>query len=153
MWFMFLLHWAIECKLSLEEHNNNNVKYIPVDKCPLGIHQIKFMIQTCPGLSYCCSVTQHAHSSLHLSQIWTRNNSGRLKVDAKFEPSWAPVHKLDCTLGLDGCYGRIDILWNNITPEDNNSQFSVLRMEYRLGGSSKKVSHVYFLLQVFWVII
>ncbi len=32
-------------------------------------------------------------------------------------------------------------------------QFSVPQLEYPLGGSSKKGSHVYFLLQVFWVIL
>ncbi len=33
------------------------------------------------------------------------------------------------------------------------SQFSVPQIEYPLGGSSKKGRHVYFLLQVFWVIL
>ncbi len=32
-------------------------------------------------------------------------------------------------------------------------QFSVPQIEYPLGGSSKKGSHVYFVLQVFWVIL
>ncbi len=32
-------------------------------------------------------------------------------------------------------------------------QFSVPQIEYPLGGSSKKGGHVYFLLQVFWVIL
>ncbi len=32
-------------------------------------------------------------------------------------------------------------------------EFSVPQIEYPLGGSSKKGSHVYFLLQVFWVIL
>ncbi len=32
-------------------------------------------------------------------------------------------------------------------------QFSVPQIEYPLGGSSKAGSHVYFLLQVFWVIL
>ncbi len=35
----------------------------------------------------------------------------------------------------------------------NKYQFSIPRIEYPLGGSSKKGSHVYFLLQVLWVII
>ncbi len=34
-----------------------------------------------------------------------------------------------------------------------NIQLSVPQIEYPLGGSSKKGSHVYFLLQVFWVIL
>ncbi len=32
-------------------------------------------------------------------------------------------------------------------------QFSIPQIEYPLGGSSKKGSHVYFLLQVFWVLL
>ncbi len=32
-------------------------------------------------------------------------------------------------------------------------QFSVPQIEYTLGGITKKGSHVYFLLQVFWVIL
>ncbi len=31
-------------------------------------------------------------------------------------------------------------------------QLSVPQIEYPLGGSSKKGSHAYFLLQVFWVV-
>ncbi len=34
-----------------------------------------------------------------------------------------------------------------------HNQFLVPQIEYPLGGSSKKGSHVYFLLQVFWVIL
>ncbi len=34
-----------------------------------------------------------------------------------------------------------------------SGQFSVPQIEYSLGGTSKKGSHVYFLLQVFWVIL
>ncbi len=33
------------------------------------------------------------------------------------------------------------------------SQFSVAQIEYPLGGSNKRSSHVYFLLQVFWIIL
>ncbi len=33
------------------------------------------------------------------------------------------------------------------------AEFSVPQIEYSLVGSSKKGSHVYFLLQVFWVIL
>ncbi len=37
--------------------------------------------------------------------------------------------------------------------KDLTIQFSVPQIEYPLGGSSKNSSHVYFLLQVFWVIL
>ncbi len=33
------------------------------------------------------------------------------------------------------------------------TEFSVPQIEYPLGGSTKKGSHVYFMLQVFWVIL
>ncbi len=36
---------------------------------------------------------------------------------------------------------------------DRQEEFSVPRIEYPLEGSSKIGSHVYFLLQVFWVIL
>ncbi len=42
---------------------------------------------------------------------------------------------------------KLSIVWYTI------QQFSVPWIEYPIGGSSKKGSHVYFLLQVFWVIL
>ncbi len=42
-------------------------------------------------------------------------------------------------------------IWHLFT--HNTKQFSVPQIEYPLGGSSKKCSHVYFLLQDFWVIL
>ncbi len=41
----------------------------------------------------------------------------------------------------------------DIDQGNNSIQFSVPQIKYPLGGSSKKGSHVYFLLQVFWVIL
>merc|ERR1719313_2841018 len=40
---------------------------------------------------------------------------GWLVVDATFESSWAPIHKLDSTLGLDGGNCGIDILGHDIS--------------------------------------
>ncbi len=37
--------------------------------------------------------------------------------------------------------------------QTGDPQFSVPQIEYPLWGSSKKGSHIYFLLQVFWVIL
>ena len=34
---------------------------------------------------------------------------------SNLETSWAPVNKLNGSFSLDGCNGRIDILWNNVT--------------------------------------
>ena len=68
------------------------------------------MVKTSPGLGDGSSVGQHAHCTLHLGQVTSGNDSGRLVVDANLEPSGAPVHELDCALGLDGCDSCIDIL-------------------------------------------
>ncbi len=50
---------------------------------------------------------------------------------------------------------HMDIHCNTTWPSDLSSmkQFSVSQIEYPLGDSTKKGSHVYFLLQVFWVIL
>merc|ERR1711893_254456 len=93
----------------------HTLTHIPVDKGTLGIHKIKLMIQTSPGLSNGSGVAQHAHGTLHLGQVTTWHNSGWLVVDSNLETSGAPVHKLDGTLGLDGGNGSIDILGHHIT--------------------------------------
>ena len=56
--------------------------FLPMDKSPLGIHKIKLMIQSSPGLSNGCGVAQHADSTLDLGQVTSWDNSGRLVVDA-----------------------------------------------------------------------
>ncbi len=45
---------------------------------------------------------------------------------------------------------RIETMW---LANKNSIQFSVAQIEYPLGGSSKKGSHVYFLLKVFCIIL
>merc|ERR1712156_1295988 len=72
---------------------------IPVDEGTLGVHKIKLMIQTSPGLGDGGGVGQHAHGTLDLGEVTTRNNGGWLVVDADLEASWAPVDELDGTLG------------------------------------------------------
>ncbi len=47
----------------------------------------------------------------------------------------------------------IKIRDSNIIINSTKHKFSVPQIEYSLGGSSKKGSHVYFPLQVFWVIL
>ena len=44
---------------------------LPVNKSPLGVHQIKLVIQSSPGLSNSSGVRQHADSTLNLSQVST----------------------------------------------------------------------------------
>merc|ERR1719511_111860 len=81
----------------------------------LGVHQVELVIQSGPGLGDGGGVAQHAHGSLHLGQVTSGHNSGWLVVDADLETSWAPVYKLDGSLGLDGGNGGVDILGHNIT--------------------------------------
>ncbi len=57
----------------------------PMDKGPLGVHQVELVIQTCPGLSDGSSVAQHTHRPLNLGQVATRNHSWRLVVDADLQ--------------------------------------------------------------------
>ena len=86
-----------------------------MDEGPLGIHEVKLVVQPGPGFSNGSGVAEHADSAWNLGQVSTRNNSRWLVVDADLEASGTPIHKLDGPLGLDGCNGSIDILGDNIT--------------------------------------
>ena len=56
---------------------------------------------------------------------WKRVKKGTFSLDwnvgkhllqnPTFEAGRTPIHKLDRSLGLDGCNGGIDILWHNVT--------------------------------------
>ena len=71
---------------------------IPVDKGALGVHQVKLVVQTTPSLGNSSGVGEHAHGSLNFSEVATRNNGGRLVVDAHFETGGTPINKLDGSL-------------------------------------------------------
>ena len=86
-----------------------------MDESTLGVHEIKLVVKSSPGLSDGSGVAQHAHGSLDLGKITTRHNGGWLVVDSDLESSGAPVDKLDGPLGLDGGNGGVDILGHNIT--------------------------------------
>ena len=60
-------------------------------------------------------VGDHAARTHDLGQVTTGYNGWRLVVDAALEASWAPVHELNGTLGLDRGNGRIHILWHYIS--------------------------------------
>merc|ERR1712179_283287 len=87
---------------------------IPGNKGTLGIHQVKLVIKTSPGLCNGSRVAQHADGTLYFGQIPTRNNSGWLVVDANLEACGTPVNKLDGSLGFDSCYRSIDIFGYDI---------------------------------------
>ncbi|KPP60326.1 hypothetical protein Z043_121686, partial [Scleropages formosus] len=88
------------------------LSHVPVDKGPLGIHQVKLVVQSGPGLSDSSGIAQHAHSPLHLGQVTTRNRSGGL---TNLETSGAPIHKLYGTLCLYVGDGSIHILGHDVT--------------------------------------
>ena len=60
-------------------------------------------------------VGDHAARTHDLGQVTAGYNGWRLIVDAALEASWAPVHKLNGTLGLDRGHGRIHILRHYIS--------------------------------------
>jgi hypothetical protein len=73
------------------------------------------VVKTGKYFGNCGTVGNHAHGTLYFGQITSWNNSWWLVVDTAFESSWAPVYKLDGTLGLDGGNRRVNIFWHNIT--------------------------------------
>ena len=93
----------------------HTLSYVPVDEGTLGVHQIKLVVKTSPGLGDGGGVAQHAHGTLYLGQVTAGYNGGWLVVDTDLEASGAPIHKLDGPLGLDGSDGCVDILGDNIS--------------------------------------
>merc|ERR1711965_37509 len=91
---------------------------IPVHEGTLGIHEIELVIKSCPSLSDGSCVGQHAHGTLNFSQISSWHHCGWLVVDTDFESSWAPVHKLDRSLCLDG---GVHVLGNDVTSEEQTA--------------------------------
>ena len=55
------------------------LSHVPVDKGPLGVHQVKLVIKSGPGLGDGGGVGEHADSSLHLGQVRSGHNSRRLQ--------------------------------------------------------------------------
>ena len=52
-----------------------------MNESSLGVHEIKLVVKSGPGLGDGCGVAQHAHSALNLGQIASRNHSRGLVVD------------------------------------------------------------------------
>merc|ERR1712113_340021 len=88
---------------------------VPVDKSPLGVHEVKLMVKSGPGLSNSSGIAQHTDSPANLCKVATRDNSGWLVVNAYLETSGTPVNKLDAPLGLDGGNGSVHVLRHNVT--------------------------------------
>merc|ERR1712176_825449 len=88
---------------------------IPMDKCSLAVHQVKLVVDAREHLSDGCRIADHAASAHHFGQISAWHHGRWLVVDATFEPSGAPVHKLDRTLCLDRRNRSVHILGHNVT--------------------------------------
>merc|ERR1712156_246533 len=88
---------------------------VPVDKSPLGVHQVKLMVKSGPGFGDSRGIAQHTDSPADLSKVATRDNSGWLVVNAYLETSRTPVNKLDAPLGFDGGNGSIHVLGHHIS--------------------------------------
>merc|ERR1719290_87034 len=93
-------------------HSFSNV---PVDKGPLGVHEVELMVKPGPGFSNSSGIAQHTDSPADLSKVATRDNSGWLVVDTDLESSRTPVNKLDAPFGLDGGNGSVHVLGHNVS--------------------------------------
>ena len=90
-----------------------------MDKGPLGVHEVKLMVEPGPSLGDGGGVAEHADCPADLGQISSRDDGWRLVVDSNLEPSGTPVNKLDAPLGLDGGDGGIDVLGDDVTPVEH----------------------------------
>ena len=86
-----------------------------MNESALGVHQIELVIETGPGLGDGSCVAQHADGTLDLGQVAAGHDGRWLVVDTDLEASWAPVHELNGTFGLDVSDGGVDVLGDDIT--------------------------------------
>lgn len=93
----------------------HTLPHIPMHKRPLGIHQIKLMINSRKHFGYWCSVRYHAYCAHNFCHIATWDDCGGLVVDADFEACGAPVDEFDCSLGFYCLDSWANILRNDIT--------------------------------------
>ena len=62
-----------------------------MDEGSLGVHKIKLMIKTGPGLSNSGGVGQHADGSLNLGKITSRYDCWWLVVDTDLGRKWGQL--------------------------------------------------------------
>merc|ERR1711920_939998 len=87
---------------------------VPVDKGPLGVHEVELVVDPREDLCDGGGVADHAARAHDLGQVTPRHHGRRLVVDATLETSGAPVYKLDRALGLNGCDGRVHVLGDHV---------------------------------------
>ena len=61
------------------------------------------------------------HSTIDLGEVTIWHHLRRLVADTDFEASWAPVNKLDGSLGLESCNGAVNVFRNNIATVEQAS--------------------------------
>merc|ERR1712025_1077655 len=88
---------------------------VPVHESPLGVHQVKLMVQPSPSFSDGGGVAEHADGSLYFGKVSSGDDGGWLIVDANLEPGGAPIHELYTALGFDGGNCSVDILWHHVS--------------------------------------
>ena len=98
-------------KLSLLHALSN----VPVHERPLGVHQVKLVVQACPCLPDCSGVAEHAHCTLCGSNVISGNDSRCLIVYSDFEARRTPIHKLNRPLCLHRGDGGGDVLGGDIS--------------------------------------
>ena len=86
-----------------------------MDERPLGIHEIKFVVEPSPSFGDGRRVADHAYCSRDFGNVRPGNGRRWLIIDSHFKSSGAPVHKLYGSLRFNGCNGGVDVLGDNIT--------------------------------------
>ena len=80
------------------------------------------MVKASPGLSDGRRVGQHTYATLDLGKISSRYSGGCLVINAHFEASWTPVHKLDAALCLDVGNGSVHVFGDHISTEEETAR-------------------------------
>merc|ERR1719322_2266055 len=88
---------------------------VPVDKGPLGVHEVELVVKPGPGLSDGGGVREHAHGPTDLSKVSSGNDGWGLVVDTDLESGGTPVNELDAPLGLDGGNGSVHVLGHHVS--------------------------------------
>jgi len=86
-----------------------------VDEGSLGLHEIELVVDAGEHLCDGSGVGDHAAGPHDLGQISSWHHGGWLLVDSALEAGWAPIHELDGPLSLDGGYGCVDVLGDDIS--------------------------------------
>jgi hypothetical protein len=88
---------------------------VPVDEGTLGVHEVKLVRQSGPGLTNGSGVGQHAYGTVDGCEVAVGDVLGWLVADTDLESGRAPVDELHGALGLEVCNGSVGVLGNDVT--------------------------------------